>query len=190
MRVNVVNVCTPNAEEQADIKSALAKIPSHIAFAIDFEVARGRTSSPDAPVSSWVRVRREFAPDLPFVTAQYSFTRDDKDMTETFVLRPRDASEIVQIALEDKVTSGTPAEVFAGDTPATRVRVERLGKASRGITRCSEVDQTAYDALFAQASAIMAHYRKAMGLRTLVPAELARLSAPASETRQKEKGKR
>jgi hypothetical protein len=52
------------------------------------------------------------------------------------------------------------------DTPASRIRVERLGKSSVALARCPEADQSAYQRLFAEASQIMARYRKELGLRS------------------------
>lgn len=192
VRVNVINVCTPSPEEQKDVAAALGRISATPRFAADFEVARGRTSTPGSPASNWVRVRREFPGDAVFATVQYSFVMDEQGMLETLVFRAREPTDLVQIALEDKVTAGTPAAVLASDTPASRVRVERLGKPSRGIARCPEADQSAYEPLFAQASQVLARYRRAMAIERLVKAELARLEtthavpAPAAS---KAKGK-
>src|SRR5215470_11817498 len=77
VKVNVLNVCTPSAEEQKEISTALARVPKQPLFSEDFEVARGRSSLAESPgflqagqsaqmsdepsVASWVRMRREFA---------------------------------------------------------------------------------------------------------------------------------
>src|SRR5438876_5245602 len=90
VRVNVVNVCTPSPEEQKDIAAALGRIPANPHFAADFEVARGRTSTPGSSASNWVRVRREFPGDAVFATVQYSFVMDDQGMLETLVFRVRE----------------------------------------------------------------------------------------------------
>ncbi len=175
VRVNVVNVCNPPAEEQKDLAATLARLPAKPAFAADFEIARGRSTGSERAVSNWVRVRREFGAQSAFTSVQYSFTTDATNTFESLVFRPRDTSELVQVVLEVKVTAGSPAAVLAADTPVTRVRIERLGKPSRGIARCAEVDQAAYAPIFATASEVVARYRTAMRLRQLVPAELARL---------------
>src|SRR5437764_5434706 len=72
VRVNVLNVCTPSAEDQKQIAAALDRIPAKPKWGDDFEVARGRSSlaggavqleqaGASAPVSSdWARIRREF----------------------------------------------------------------------------------------------------------------------------------
>ena len=175
VQVNVVNVCTPTSEEQKDIADTLARIPARPAFAPDFEITRGRTVVPNAPVSNWVRMRREFGADAPFTSAQYAVTVDDKGIVETMVFRAREGSDLVQVSLEDKVTSGTPAAVLAADTPANRIRVERLGKPSRGLARCADADQSAYEPLFAKANEVLQRYRTAMRVASTAGAELARL---------------
>src|SRR5947207_15639626 len=43
VKVNVLNVCTPSADEQKEIASALAGIPRTPALSADFEVDRGRS---------------------------------------------------------------------------------------------------------------------------------------------------
>ena len=44
VKVNVLNVCAPSADQQKELSSALAKIPGKPAFGGDYEVARGRSS--------------------------------------------------------------------------------------------------------------------------------------------------
>ena len=44
VRVNYLNVCSPSAEEQRQIAGALERISAHPKFAVDFEVARGRST--------------------------------------------------------------------------------------------------------------------------------------------------
>jgi len=90
VKVNVLNVCTPSADEQKEIDSALAKVPKEPAFTPDFEVARGRstlsdndiikaggssTLAPEAIAAAWVRMRRDFSTP-PFSSVQYSFSAD------------------------------------------------------------------------------------------------------------------
>jgi hypothetical protein len=175
VRVNILNVCNPLADEQKEMAAGLVRVPRKPVFAADFEVARGRSSAPGSALSSWVRVRREFPAESPFSSVQYAFSVDEKGMVETLVFRLRDAADLVQIALEDKVSSGEPAAVLAADTPASRIRVERLGKTPRGLARCADTDQTAYEPLFATASDLLARYRKALDVRHTVGADLARL---------------
>src|SRR5947209_4447085 len=179
VKVNYINVCTPGKEDQEVITSALAGIPAKPHFGDDFEISRGRTTMKDAPDSRFVRLRRDFASDSPLMTAQYSISTDSTNTIETLVLRLRDPKELYQIAIEDRVSAGaaTPATVLSVDTPASRVRIERMGKSSAGLARCQETDQSAYDPIFRQASEIMARYRTALGLRTMFRADLAWLNA-------------
>ena len=104
VKVNVINVCAPSAEDQKELTSSLAKVPSKPTFGKDYEVARGHsTLDENTPVpgmeklpagaitaSDWVRVRKEFPNALFFSNVQYSFSLDAKNMVETLVLR-RDA---------------------------------------------------------------------------------------------------
>ncbi|HZQ90433.1 MAG TPA: hypothetical protein VFA60_01415 [Terriglobales bacterium] len=180
VKVNYLNVCMPDADQQKEIAAALARIPERPRFVADFEVARGRSTAPDAPVSHWVRLRREFAADSPFVTAQYTFSHDALGMAETLVFRLRDPADLVQVALEDKVTSGMPAAVLASQTPASRIRIERLGKGAYSLSRCPDVDQHAYEPLFAGATRLMSAYRRAMDAPRTVAADLARLGVPGT----------
>jgi hypothetical protein len=198
VKVNVLNVCTPSTEDQKEIAAALARIPKQPAFSPDFEVARGRSSLTETPsflqtgaaaqmsgepsVASFVRVRREFGAQSAFSTVQYSFSDDGKTMVETLVLHVRDPKELVQLSIEDSASSvTTAASMLASATPASRVKLERFGKSSVVLARCGATeagpapDQSAYEPLFASASAIMTSYRGLLGARQMVPAELARV---------------
>jgi hypothetical protein len=168
IKVNVLNVCTPGTDEQAVLKSALTKAKGKPAFAGDFEIARGMATLKDAPPSKYVRLRRDMASQSPWLTAQYSISRDDKNTVETLVLRMRDPKDFHELSIEDRVSSeaASPGAVLSSDTPASRIRVERLGKSSVALTHCEEVDQSVYAPLFAEASGIMSQYRKDLGLRT------------------------
>jgi hypothetical protein len=198
VKVNVLNVCSPSPEEQQEMAAALARIPQKASFSQDFEIDRGR-SIPDqaatflpagqnAQVASetgpadWVRIRREFPGSSPFSTVQYSFSRDAKSMVETLVFRVRDPKDVMQIAVEDSASLvTTPANMLAMDTPASRIKLERFGKPSIVLARCSgsegnpPPDQSAYEHLFQSASAIAANYRNVLGVRRSVPEEMARI---------------
>ena len=178
VKINYMNVCTPGKDDQEVINSALAAIPAKPAFSADFEIARGHTTMKDAPDSKFVRLRRDFAPESPLMTAQYSISTDSTNTIELLVLRMRDPKEFHEIAIEDRVSAGaaTPATVLSVDTPASRVRIERLGKSSAGLTRCQEADQSSYEPVFRRASEIMAQYRAALGLRTAFRSDLAWLN--------------
>jgi hypothetical protein len=200
VKVNVLNVCTPSAADQKEIAAALTLVPKHPPFSPDFEVARGRSSLTETPdflqagasakmsgepsVASFVRVRREFPSQSTFATVQYSFSDDGKLMVETLVLHVRDPKELVQISIEDNAASVTSAAtMLASATPASRIKLERFGKSSVVLARCSSSDagpapdQSAYEPLFASATSLMSDYRGLLGARQMVPAELARVAS-------------
>jgi hypothetical protein len=211
VKVNVINVCTPAADEQKELSSALAKVPQKPAFAKDFEVARGHsTLDENTPVpgmeklpagaitaADWVRVRREFPNAAFFSNVQYSFSQDSKNMVETLVLRVRDPKELMQISIEDSASAVvSAAAMLSASTPISRVKLERFGKASVVLAKCSgvegnpETDQSAYEPIFHAASGIMERYRDALDARKMVPGELARVrtgssAKPAASTTKK-----
>ena len=197
VKINYLNVCTPSVEEQKELSGALARIPAHPRFSEDFEVSRGRTSLTEPPiklagveteeapaaggVSRWVRVRKEFSADSPFVSVQYSVSVDHKNIVETLVFRSREAKDVIQTSLEDSVSaSSDPLQVLKVDTPVDRVRIERFGKSSVVLTRCPSADQKTYQPLFDQGSSVLAHYRGILGVQQIVPADLKRLGVGAS----------
>ena len=197
VKINYLNVCAPSVEEQKELSGALARLPAHPRFSEDFEISRGRTSLTEPPIklasveteeapaaggtSKWVRVRREFAADSPFVSVQYSVSVDQKNIVETLVFRSREAKDVIQISLEDSVSaSSDPLQVLKVDTPVDRVRIERFGKSSVVLTRCPSADQKTYQPLFDQGSSVLAHYRGILGVQQIVPADLKRLGVGAS----------
>ena len=119
VKVNVINVCAPAADEQKELSSALAKVPGKPAFSKDYEVSRGHSTLdsstpipgmqplPPGAVSAadWVRVRREFPDATLFSNVQYSFSVDAKNMVETLVLRVRDPKDLMQISIEDSASA-------------------------------------------------------------------------------------
>lgn len=198
VKVNVLNVCTPSADEQKELSSALAKVPSKPAFGTDYEVARGRstldqnTTIPGmqplpagaSSTANWVRVRREFPANAAFSNAQYSFSTDPKTMVETLVLRVREPKDLMQISIEDSASTVTSAAaMLASDTPVARIKLERFGKPSVVLARCNapdggpRPDQAVYEPIFRSATTLMGQYRDLLGVRRMVPQELARLSA-------------
>ncbi|HWF06490.1 MAG TPA: hypothetical protein VHA06_22560 [Candidatus Angelobacter sp.] len=181
VKVNYLNVCTPGADEQAILKAALATIQAKPAFDADFELSRGRTTLKDAPDAKYVRLRRDFKAESPLITAQYSMSMDGTNTIEILVLHARDPKEFLEVILESRVSTGAaaPLAVLQVDTPTSRVRVERLNKSSAVLTRCQDVDQTAFEPVFHQASGIMAHYRSALELRTAFRSDIAWLSTPS-----------
>jgi len=183
VKVNYLNVCTPGTDEETIIKGALAAVQAKPAFSEDFELSRGRTSLKDAPDAKYVRLRRDFAAESPLLTAQYSMSTDATNTVEILVLRPRDPKDFLQVVMEARVSAGAakPLSLLQVDTPTSRVRIERFNKSSAVLTRCPEVDQSAYEPVFHQASEIMAQYRAALGLRTAFRSDIARLN-PAART--------
>jgi hypothetical protein len=199
VKVNMLNVCSPSADEQKEIATALARIPKQPLFGSDFEVSRGRSTLTDMPnflkpgytthvsegesVASYVRIRREFAVQALFSSVQYSFSDDGKNMVETLVLHVRDPKDLIQVSLEDSASSVTAADAMLGaNSPASRVRLERYGKSSIALARCLATengqapDQTTYEPLFRSASDVLANYRGLMGVRFIVPEELKKIN--------------
>jgi hypothetical protein len=204
VKVNVLNVCSPAEAEQQEISSALSRIPKHPAFSADFEVDRGKsvldpTANPltaagnalPVPVTpanteqasaQFVRIRHEFSGSVPFSTVQYSFSRDQEEMVETLVFRLRDPKDLLEISLEARASSVTsPAAMLTTSTPAGRIKLERFGKSSVVLARCSgqdgapPVDQSKYQPLFTSATAILTDYRGLLEAKKLIPEELARM---------------
>jgi hypothetical protein len=211
VKVNMLNVCTPSADEQKEIANALARIPKQPLFAADFEVSRGRSTLTDMPsfvpvdqrthvsdepsVASYVRIRREFSVQALFASVQYSFSNDGQNMVETLVLHVRDPKDLIMVSLEDSASAVTSSEAMLGsNTPANRVRLERFGKSSIALARCQASeggpppDQSAYEPLFRSASDVMANYRGLLGVKTIVPEELGKISGevkPKTTPKQK-----
>lgn len=211
VKVNVLNVCTPSAEEQKEISSALARVPKQPLFATDFEISRGRSTLSDmpnflqpgqgthvadeAPVASYVRIRREFSVQALFSSVQYSFSDDGQNMVETLVLHVRDPKDLIEVSLEDSASSVTTAvAMLTANTPASRVRLERFGKSSVALVRCSASengpapDQSAYEPLFRSASEVLADYRTLLDAKRTVPEELAKI-AGKSKAKDVSRGK-
>jgi hypothetical protein len=201
VKVNVINVCAPSADEQKELSSALAKVPGKPAFSKDYEVARGHSTLdqstpipgmqplPPGAVSAadWVRVRREFPGATMFSNVQYSFSVDSTNMVETLVLRVRDPKDLMQVSIEDSASAVVSATaMLSSNTPVSRVKLERFGKASVVLARCAggegnpATDQSAYEPIFHAASSIMERYRDALSARKMVPQELARLGVGTS----------
>ena len=206
----MLNVCTPSAEEQKEIAAALARIPKQPLFDADFEVSRGRSTLTDMPamlqagqpghvagepsIASYVRIRREFSVQATFSSVQYSFSNDGLTMVETLVLHVRDPKDLIQVSMEDSASAVTSSEAMLGaNTPVNRVRLERFGKSSVALARCSAAegraapDQSAYEPLFRSASEVLANYRGLLGVKTVVPEELAKISGEVKPKAPKSK---
>ena len=199
VKVNMLNVCSPSAEEQKEIAAALTRVPKQPLFGTDFEVSRGRSTLSDMPnilqpgssthfadeksVASYVRIRREFSVQALFSSVQYSFSNDGQNMVETLVLHVRDPKDLIQVSIEDSASSVTSSEAMLGsNTPASRVRLERFGKSSVALARCLATeggpapDQSAYEPLFRSASDVLGNYRALLGVKIIVPEELSKIS--------------
>lgn len=206
VKVNMLNVCTPSAEEQKEIAAALARVPKQPLFAADFEISHGLSTLTDAPnflqpghsvqmsdeqsVARYVRIRREFAVQALFASVQYSFSNDGQNMVETLVLHVRDPKDLIQVSMEDSASAiSSPANMVAANTPASRVRLERFGKSSIALARCTgsengpPPDQSAYEPLFRSASEVLANYRSLLGVRHTVPGELAQIPGQKEATK-------
>lgn len=211
VKVNVLNVCTPSKEEQNEISSALGRVPKEPLFGSDFEVSRGRSTLADMPVllqthlpghvagepsiATYVRIRKEFSVQALFSHLQYSFSNDGHTMLETLVLHVRDPKDLIQVSVEDSASAVTSPEAMLGvNTPVNRIRLERFGKSSVTLARCEATalgpapDQSAYEPLFRGASDLMAEYRLLLGVKTIVPQELAKINpAPKAGSTSKMK---
>jgi hypothetical protein len=213
VKVNMLNVCNPSADEQQQIASALSRIPKEPLFSQDFEVDRGQSSlaespdflqpgsgtqpaAPDVGVASWVRIRREFAVQALFSTVQYSFSMDPKNMLETIVFHVRDPKDLLEVSIEDSASAVTaPAAMLDAKTPANHIKLARFGKPSVALARCSapegspSPDQSVYEPLFQSASAVINQYRGILAARRLVPEELARIAPPGGSSSAKPNSK-
>ena len=203
VKVNVLNVCTPSAEEQKEIAGALARISKQPLFGPDFEISHGLSTLTDAPnflqpgqsmqvsgapsVARYVRIRREFSGQTTFSSVQYSFSNDGENMVETLVLHVRDPKDLIQVSMEDSASAiSSPEAMVTANTPVNRIRLERFGKSSIALARCSgsesapAPDQSAYEPLFRSGSEMLADYRRVLGAARIVPAELAQIPNPGS----------
>lgn len=210
VKVNVLNVCTPSAEEQKEIGAALARIPKQPLFSADFEISHGLSTLTDAPnflqpgqgtqfsgepsVARYVRIRREFSVQALFSSVQYSFSNDGHNMVETLVFHVRDPKDLIQVSMEDSASAiSSSATMVAANTPVSRIRLERFGKSSIALARCNgsdngpAPDQSAYDPLFRSGSEVLANYRRLLGVGRIIPAELAQIPSTGSKPAAKNK---
>jgi hypothetical protein len=110
-------------------------------------------------------------------------------MIETLVLRVRDPKDLMQVSLEDSASAVTSsATMLTANTPVMRVRLERFGKSSVALARCLDTamgpapNQSAYEPLFRSASEALTNYRAVLGVRKVVPEELAKISNESKPT--------
>ena len=114
---------------------------------------------------------------------QYSFSNDGLNMVETLVLHVRDPKDLIQVSMEDSASSVASADaMLRSNTPASRVRLERFGKSSIALARCTAAEggpapnQGAYEPLFRGASDVLANYRRLLAVGIIVPEELAKVT--------------
>ena len=189
IQVNFINPCRPAPADVEEMGRALASVKATPRFSSDFEISRGVTTLTEAEAraagvpaeaaetpSAWVRIQREFPDKAPLTDVQYSLSVEAGEASESLVLHLRDTRAVLQISISDAV-KGTAAQAVKADTPPERIRVERFGKASIVLARCSAMDQSAYQPLFKTAGEILQKFRTAMAVKTVVPAEMARLPA-------------
>jgi hypothetical protein len=110
------------------------------------------------------------------------------------VLHVRDPKDLIQVSMEDSASAiSSVATMVASNTPASRIRLERFGKSSVALARCSGAengpppDQSAYEPQFRSASEILANYRRLLGVSRTVPAELAQIPGAGSKSSAKAK---
>jgi hypothetical protein len=187
IQVNLLNSCRPSPADVEEIGRALARVRERPKFSTDFEISRGLTTLTEAEAraagvhtetgltpSQWVRIRREFPDKAALTDVQYSLSAERGSASEVLALHLRDSREVLQVLISDAV-AGSAAQVVMADTLPERIRIERFGKSSIVLARCSAVDQSAYEPLFRTAGEIFQSYRKAMAVKTVIPAELAHL---------------
>ena len=87
-------------------------------------------------------------------------------MVETMVFHVRDPKDLMELSLEDSASSVTsPGDMLATSTPVNHIKLERFGKSSVVLARCPASengpapDQSAYEPLFAGATAVIGNYR-------------------------------
>jgi hypothetical protein len=189
IQVNFLNPCRPAPADVEEMARALARVKENPRFSFDFEISRGVTTLTEAEAraagvpagaantpSAWVRIQREFPDKAPLTDVQYSMSVDAGEASESLAMHLRDSREVLQIWISDAV-KGSAAEAVKADTPPERIRIERFGKASIVLARCGGMDQSSYEPLFQSAGEILRKYRTAMAVKSVVPAELARLPA-------------
>jgi len=199
--VNVLNVCTPAEADRLEIAAALGRIPTEPHLAADMEISRGRSVSSaadvpdvlggphgaqvksDSTTSDWVRLRHDLVESSAIVSAQYTLSINQGEVSETLVVHFRDVKPVLQVSISDTVTaSGNVLDVARSDTPADHIRIERFGKSSIVLARCPSADQSIYESVFAQATRLLTVYRAALKVKATVPGELQRLGVGEKKT--------
>ena len=203
VKVNFLNVCAPSESDKGEILAALNRLPETPRFNSDFEVARGRTTTPVDAVSvspgakpsgppetsRWIRIRNEFVDSSPYLNAQYAFSVSEGKAEEALIFRLREPKDVMQVSISDEVEAlVNPAQVVSARTPADRIRLERFGKSSVVLARCPGADQSAYEPLFQKASEVLNIYREQLGAKAVVAQDLlktAERTPPANRSKTK-----
>ena len=105
-------------------------------------------------------------------------------MVETLVLHVRDPKDLIQVSLEDSASVGNE---FRRDVERRTLRSTACGWSDSESSRWRWLvarptnggpapDQSAYEPLFRSASEVLANYRDLLGVKTIVPEELAKIN--------------
>jgi hypothetical protein len=101
---------------------------------------------------------------------------NEDSVVETLTFRAREVKDVIQVSISDSVSSpAAPAQVARVNTPAERIRLERFGSSSVVLARCPGSDQSQFEPLFSRATELLAGYRSAFDVASVIPAEIARL---------------
>ena len=185
VQLNVMNVCTPNVAEQAQLAVALEQITLQPSFGPDFEVARGRTTGEG--VSDWVRLRREFRRDPVLNNVQYLLTESGHRVQQKIVFHTKASlqGEALQVSLESETgEAAAAAQALSSPPPPARIRLERFGGPSLVLARCPQAEQSVYEPLFRTAGERFAAYFAALDVKRLATAELESLHRTAAAPRK------
>jgi len=187
IQLSFVSSCRPTPAEVEQMRRVLKLVEGRPRFSTDFEISRGVTTLTAAEAraaglegkstprpSPWVRIRREFPANAVLSDAQYSLSVEDGSASEVLALRLRNTEEALQILISTSAV-GSAGDMVRSDTPPARIQVERFGEAALVLARCPQYDQSAYTPVFRAGDKIMRSFRAAMAVKTVIPAEMARL---------------
>jgi hypothetical protein len=160
VKVNVLNVCAPSADEQKELSSALAKVPAKPVFGTDYEVARGRsTLDPNTPIPGMgpylrcgrggrlgedsARVSQRRPVQQCPILVQRGFEEYGGDAGAA---RARSQNDLMQVSVEDSASAVASATaMLSTSTPVSRVKLERFGKSSVALARCGREKRKSND---------------------------------------------
>src|SRR5260370_32874249 len=91
--------------------------------------------------------------------------------------------DLAEVPMAESASYGDSADgTRSRSAPASRVGLERFGKPSVALARCSAAeggpasDQSSYEPLFRGASDVLANYRRLLAVSVIVPEELAKIT--------------